>query len=335
MKKFDVPVVLFLFKRVDKPVEILRQVAKIAPSKLYLLSDGGRNEQEHEQVEQCRREIEAEITWECEVIKKYEQQNIGVYSNIGEGAKWVFQREKFAIFLEDDNLPELSFFRFCEELLAKYERDTRILWICGTNYLKEYEPVDNSSYVFTKNMMPCGWASWSEKFLEFYDGELNLWKKDHIKKQLKNEYAYKRLYYQDRYNFDYELDAKDSTGRFYSWDYQMSFSVRVHGMLAVVPKYNQIKNIGVDNDSTHGGNTLEDVMVQRFCGLPTKAMPFPLKHPDAVLMDRPFEEAVAKLILHPDFFALKSIVSRTLRQLLGVRKNESLSAFLKKRFFRK
>jgi hypothetical protein len=333
MQNFSVPIVLFLFKRIDKPLEVLKQIAKVAPAKIYLLSDGGRNEEEKRQVAQCREAIENGITWECEVIKKYEESNIGVYSNIAEGAKWVFQREKFAIFLEDDNLPEISFFRFCEEVLDKYKHDTRVLWICGTNYLKEYTPEDGASYVFTKNMMPCGWASWSDKFCKFYDGELVLWQNDYIKERIKDDYEYKKLYYQDKYNLDYELEAKKSLGRFYSWDYQMSFSMRAHNVCAIVPKYNQITNIGVDNDSTHGGNSLNDIMVERFCGIKTKEMIFPLKHPDALLIDKTFELSVAKIILNPEFYSFRSLTSRLIRRFLGVKKTESISSFVKSKLF--
>lgn len=335
MDPFNIPVVLFLFKRIDKPLEVIKQIAKVAPARLYLLADGGRTEEEKAQAAKCREAIEAAITWDCEVIKKYEPENIGVYANIAEGAKWVFEREKFAIFLEDDNWPELSFFKFCEAVLAKYQDDTRVLWICGTNYLKEYEPADGSSYVFSKNMMPCGWASWAHKFNKFYDGELTLWQNKYVQERIKGEYLYKKLYYQDKYNFDYELDAKATRGKFYSWDYQMSFSMRVHNVYAVVPKYNQIKNIGVDNDSTHGGNNLADVMVERFCGIQTKAMEFPLTHPQSVLLDVGFEVPVAKIILNPGFFSLRSRTSRFIRECLGIKKTQSIVSFIKSRFFGK
>lgn len=329
MEQFNIPIALFLFKRIDKPLEVIKQIAKVAPARLYLLADGGRTEEEKVQAAKCREAIEHAITWDCEVVKKYEHENIGVYSNIADGAKWVFEREKYAIFLEDDNLPELSFFRFCEDVLAKYHDDTRVLWICGTNYLKEYEPEDGSSYVFTKNMMPCGWASWADKFNKFYDGELELWQEKYVQGRLKGEYLYKKLYYQDKYNFEYELDAKKWRGKFYSWDYQMSFSMRVHNVCAVVPKFNQIKNIGVDNDSTHGGNSLEDVMVERFCGIETKLMDFPLKHPKSVLLDPKFEISVAKIILNPRFFSVRSVISRLIRRYLGIKKTQSIMGFLK------
>lgn len=329
VERFGIPVVLFLFKRIDKPLEVLKQIAKVAPAKLYLLSDGGRNAEEVALVEQCRQAIEGAITWDCEIVRRYQKNNVGVYSNIAEGAKWVFEREECAIFLEDDNLPEESFFKFCEDVLAKYEKDTRVLWVCGTNYLKEYEPEDGASYVFTKNMMPCGWASWADKFNAFYDGELTLWRNPYVRNRIKREYEYSRLYYQDEYNLDYELDAKKSIGRFYSWDYQMSFSMRAHNVYAIVPKYNQIKNIGVDADSTHGGHSMQDVMVERFCGLKTRAMEFPLRHPEALLIDLPFEVSVAKIILNPNFFSIRSIASRLIRDFLGVKKTESISNFIK------
>ncbi|XBG32960.1 hypothetical protein ABH853_08160 [Pseudomonas sp. 13.2] len=109
----------------------------------------------------------------------------------------------------------------------------------------------------------------------------------------------------------------------------MSFSIRAHNLYGIVPAYNQITNIGVDNHSTHGGTSMEDVMTERFCGLPTRPMEFPLRHPKALLIDDAFEVAVAKIILHPKFFSAKSRLSRAVRKLLGIRKTESILGYLK------
>jgi len=326
VKKFHIPIVLFLFKRVEKSKKIIERLVEIRPSKVYLLSDAGRTIEEQLRVEACRKSVEAAITWDCEIIKRYASENIGIYENIAGGAKWVFQREPCAIFLEDDNFPETTFFRFCEEILKKYESDYRVLWVCGTNYLKEYFPSDGSSYVFTKNMMPCGWASWSDKFMKFYDGELTLWKNKYIKGRLQKEYISKKHFIQDAYNLDYELDAVEKFGRFYSWDYQMAFSMRAHNMYAIVPKYNQIKNVGVDNESTHGG---KDLMAHRFCNLPTRPLEFPLTHPSAFLLDLTFEKRVSEIIVDPNFFKFKSYLSRCMKELLQMNKTESLSQYLK------
>ncbi|WP_318514006.1 hypothetical protein [Photobacterium leiognathi] len=326
---FNIPVALFIFKRKDSVLKILEVLAKVKPSKIYLLSDGGRNEDEKKIVDECRFAIEEAISWNCEIVKKYHTENVGVYSNIADGAKWVFSQEEKAIFLEDDNLPEETFFEYCECLLNKYRLDSRILWVCGSNYLEEVETSDNSSYFFTQNMLPCGWASWAYKFNNYYDGELKLWKSEYLKNRIKDEYLVKKLYKQDRYNIEYELEHKNKTGRFYSWDYQMSFSMRVHNVYAVVPKYNQIKNIGVDNNSTHGGNSLDNVMVERFCERKTKKLEFPLTHPQTVLIDIPLDKKLANIIIDPSFYSLKAIVSRTLRDVFKIDKSMSISTYFK------
>ena len=296
---FEIPVAIFIFKRIEKTLEIIERIARVKPSKIYIISDNGRNKEEIDLVRELREKVEKKINWDCTIIKKYAPTNIGVYENIANGAKWVLNKEESAIFLEDDNLPELTFFKFCQEMLERYKNDTRILWICGTNYLKKYDPQDGSSYVFTKHMLPCGWASWSHKFNKFYDGNLELWQDEYLNKRVRFENLDKILQRQDIANWDKELRLIKKGLKPNSWDYQMSFTMRVHGLYAIVPKYNQITNIGVDLDSIHGGTSFDNVMTKRFCGIETTKLEFPLKHPKAVLSDLNFEKRTAKIITLP------------------------------------
>lgn len=324
MEQFDIPIVLFFFKRAQKTVQILKKIAQIKPRKIYLISDGPRNEDEAKLVNECRHLVEGQISWECEVVKNYAETNQGVYNRIAGGALWVFTLEESAIFLEDDNLPELSFFPFCKELLEKYRDDSRILWICGTNYLKQYEPVDGSSYVFTKHMLPCGWASWGDKFTKFYDGKLELWKESDVKKKIEFSNYDKELMKQDMLHWDYESKRLDNSLRPNSWDYQMSFSIRAHGLYGIVPKYNQIRNIGVDMFSTHGGTSLSFEMTNRFCELETKTLEFPLKHPKIVLCDPEFEIKTSRIILDPFGVRLRRNFSALLKKILHLDKDFEL-----------
>ena len=288
MEGFDIPVVIFIFKR-EKAVEIINRIGQVKPKKLYILSDQGRNDEEKERVLECRKKVEAAIDWDCEIIKNYADENRGVYQNIGEGAKWVLRREKWAIFLEDDNLPEITFFEFCKEMLHKYENDTRILWVCGTNYLGEYTSKFGESYVFTKHMLPCGWASWSTKFELFYDGLLKNAEDEMVCDRMKKNYCNKRVYKQYRSLIMKEYERIKSGQRPVSWDYQMDFSIKANNLLGICPCRNQIKNIGVDSDSIHGGNTFDSVMTKRFCGMESYPLSFPLVHPTTVLVDDVFE----------------------------------------------
>ncbi len=334
MNTFNIPIAVFMFKRVEKTVQIVKQIGKVKPSKIYLIGDGPRNESERKNVKNCRSLVEACITWDCEIIRNYATENRGVYQNIAGGAKWVFEREEMAIFLEDDNFPELSFFQYCKELLEKYKNDTRILWICGTNYMQKYAPMDGSDYVFTQLMLPCGWASWAKKFVPFYDGEMKLYRDDYVRKQVAHEYTNKLLYEHDKPQWDKIVLDIDAGKNPRSWDYQMAFSLRVNNLYGIAPKYNLIRNIGADQESIHGGVSMENEMTQRFCEVPTYEMSFPLKHPRCVLIDSIFEAKTEQIIILPLRYRIKGKVVKLVKYLLFIDETQSLSATIRKRFRR-
>lgn len=331
MKQFDVPVVLFFFKRTEKTLLVVDRIAQVRPKKLYLISDGPRNEAERVNIEECRRRIEERIDWPCDVVKNYAEVNAGVYDRIGLGAQWVLRQEESAIFLEDDNLPELTFFQFCEEMLERYRDDTRVLWVCGTNYLKQYEPSDGSSYVFTKHMLPCGWASWCHKFEFFYEGDLKLWDDPYVRERICFEADNKSLMKQDVECWNRERNRILRQSKPNSWDYQMSFTLRAHGLYGVVPKFNQIKNIGVDEHSIHGGTSFSNIMIRRFCGLPTKQLSFPLVHPKLVVSDVRFEKLIGAVILLPLRYRIKGYVNKILKKLLFIEGEKSLIGEVRRR----
>ena len=322
--KFTVPVVLLLFKRRDAALRIIDRLRAAEVSKLYILADQGRNKAEREKVWETRTAVEQAIDWDCEVIKNYAEENRGVYGNIALGAKWVFAREKWAIFLEDDNLPELTFFPYCEELLKRYEEDQRVLWICGTNYLGRYQPDNKVSYMFTKHMLPCGWASWSDKFLKYYDGEAKALDDAWVEERFVNDFPSKEM--SDVYITPLKKYRKAlATGKNpASWDYQMCLSVRVNSMYGISPVCNQIKNIGVDDNSEHGGNSMARIMTRGFCGMESYPLEFPLRHPKVVITDLNYEKAVDKIVTPPFSMQLRHQIAKRIKKVIGMDENRSL-----------
>lgn len=330
MAQFDIPVVIFIFKR-KKAVDVINRIQQVHPSKIYILADYGRNDEEKKLADECRALVEQAITWDCQVIKKYAAENIGVYENIAEGAKWVLRQEKWAIFLEDDNLPEITFFQFCQEMLQRYETDTRILWICGTNYFGKYVPADGVSYMFTRHMLPCGWATWSSKFERFYNGDLSLCENKTIVARVKSVYCNKKVFYQYQRSWMGEYERIVRGERPTSWDYQMDFSIKANGLYGICPQSNQIRNIGVDSDSTHGGVSFKYEMTRRFCGMQSYPLEFPLVHPTTVLPDADFEKAIGKIILFPYHIRIKAKISNLLRKIFHIPNELSVQMFIKNR----
>jgi hypothetical protein len=301
---FNIPIVLFFFKRLTKTLKVLEVIRKVKPKILYLFSDGPRNSEEFRSIQFLRTEIEKFIDWPCEVIKYYSDSNQGVFKQIGLGALKVFSQEKFAIFLEDDNLPTLSFFYYCEELLFKYQNDNKILWICGTNYTHNPDLSYVSDYFFSQHLFPCGWASWANKFSKYYQTDFLKLNRSTLAKIYKL-YNNKTLFNIDVENWNKEIINKKLHGKYISWDYHMSFTLRLFDLYGIVPIKNQIKNIGVDDDSIHGGTSTSNVMVQRLTSMDHYELNFPLVHPNKVDLNYKFENKTSLILIPPIFYRIK------------------------------
>ena len=57
MEQFNIPVVLFCFKRTDTTKRVLEAIRKVQPRKMYILADQGRTAQEKKKWQQLA------VTW--------------------------------------------------------------------------------------------------------------------------------------------------------------------------------------------------------------------------------------------------------------------------------
>ena len=159
MSKNNYAVLILFFARPETLSQVFEQVRKAKPLKLFLYQDGpreGRNDLEG--IQKCR-EIVENIDWECEVHKWYQDKNVGCDPSEYLSQKWAFSYVDKCIILEDDDVPSLSFFPFCQELLDRYENDERISMIAGMNH-EEVSTDVPYDYFFTTNVSIWGWATW-------------------------------------------------------------------------------------------------------------------------------------------------------------------------------
>ena len=329
MKSFNIPVVLFTFKRSDTVLRIIDVLRLSEPKKIYLFSDGPRKEDEKEQILLAREAIIKAIDWDCELIKVFHEKNVGVFGQIGLGAKYVFEKEEKAIFIEDDNLPSPTFLQYCEEMLNKYENEEKVGWVCGTNYESTSEYLD-TDYVFTKNMLPCGWASWSRKFLKYYQFDFSLLKSRRNVRQIKRNYEMKALYRQQMRNYKAELYRETHNMRYASWDFHMAMSIRYFDLFGIAPKINQIRNIGVDALSSHGGTTMSHPNTDKFCEIPVGELKFPLKGPEMIEINKEFEKNTNKIILVPKMIRFLAPFITLVKKVLRIYPDKSLYSVFRK-----
>ncbi len=114
------------------PGRVFEAIANVRPERLLLIADGPRPNKPGE-AEACQqvREIVSCVDWPCDVSTNFADQNLGCQERMISGFDWVFSLVEEAILLEDDCLPDPSFFFFCQEMLTRYRNDSRIAMITG------------------------------------------------------------------------------------------------------------------------------------------------------------------------------------------------------------
>jgi len=245
MKSYKVqnPILIRFFNRPDKLKKLMKVIKKVRPSKLYLLSDGPRDERDKKLVDEARL-IASNIDWTCTVKKKFSKKNLGGALAGYSGIHWFFSSVHQGIVLEDDNIPNISFFKFCDDLLKYYKNDKRIGMITGNNF-QNSKWRGNGSYYFSKYIHCWGWASWRRSFSNWKLVPKNWF--EIKKKLLKNES------YHDKYEEKYweKIFNKLCTNKKVHWDYSLLLHFWRKKYLTVTPNSNLVSNIGFGEDSTN------------------------------------------------------------------------------------
>ena len=119
------PVAFIIFKRPEETQRVFAEIRKVKPAKLLVVADGPRLDRPGEDL-QCAaaRAIIDRVDWECEVLRNYADTNLGCRDRVSSGLDWVFDTVEEAIIIEDDCLPDPTFFRFAEELLERYRDES-------------------------------------------------------------------------------------------------------------------------------------------------------------------------------------------------------------------
>lgn len=280
----EVPVMLCTFTRLDTTKMVFEQIRKVKPKKLYLVSDGPREShpEDKEKIEAVHEYIEGNIDWDCEVLKNYSDVNLGCGKRMPTGISWVFEHEERAVFLEDDCVPEISFFRYCEEMLEKYEDNEQILLISGNNPIAFKNWFGKFDYGFSKLPGTWGWASWRTKWLN-YDYDMKSWP------EKKSSFDWKRIYpTRARWTYLAEFDTVYKH-EYDAWDYQVTYMLAVNDGLVVAPGKNQVRNAGFSAEGSTHTVTIPEWMDQ-------KSVPFefPLVAPSEVKWNRDYDNYFMK-----------------------------------------
>ncbi|WP_315814284.1 hypothetical protein [Paraflavitalea speifideaquila] len=252
----EAPVLLVTFNRPDYTRQVIDQLRKARTARLYVFNDGPRTDNQTDRDARVAiRSLLQEIDWPCALQMNFPDQNLGCAKGVSSAISWVFEQEDRAIILEDDTVPSLAFFTYCNELLERYKNNTEVWMLSGNNYNEEY--AIPASYTFSRSAIHIwGWATWKRSW-SHYDISLDAWpsffKTGGFNKLFNNTTDVN--FWTQRYQ---QLYAHKETITRKTWDYQFVLSLHTNGGLCAVPGKNLVTNIGHTGEHTDGVHSMHN-----------------------------------------------------------------------------
>lgn len=271
--QLNAPVALFIYNRPNKLERMLEVLRIVKPKRLFVIADGAREDAEGDS-EKCEatRALLRRVDWECHLQTEMAESNLGIKARVESGLRWVFEKVEEAIILEDDCLPDPTFFRFCQELLECYKDNDKVMCISGDNFTFR-EDISCYSYLFSRYTITWGWATWRRAW-QHYDPVTSGWGTPEAYKWLANYLGDGKAFEYWKFIFDTNASTLEN------WDQAWILSCWRDNGLCIQPNVNLVSNIGFGADATHTKMTSHTQ-----ANVPTKPMGFPLVHPPEVARD--------------------------------------------------
>jgi len=286
------PVVVIAFNRPDLTARLVDALRKVEPERVFVVCDGPRagRADDAERTAAVRRLFD-ELDWPVEVHRRYAPANLGCEANVELGLDWVFAQVDRAIVLEDDCIPDPTFFDFCEELLDRYAGDGRVWQLAGNRHDVPAAAFGADSYAFSSWASVWGWATWADRWRRHRAA----FPRDHrpgpdgaapVRTSPVRIPPGTLVTRGGRRHFAEAATSTDVVT--HGWDKHWWISILAVGGLAVTPSVNLVENAGFGVDATHG--TSDRPME------PAQAMPFPLHHPASVTLNADVERELELLL---------------------------------------
>jgi hypothetical protein len=282
----------------------------VKPLKLYVAADGARTEKEGE-TELCNeaRNVAMQmVDWDCEVHTLFRDTNLGCARAVAGGISWFFEHEEMGIIIEDDCLPDPSFFLFCSLMLDHFKHDERVMHISGFRDLDD--GAQQFSYYFSYYPRIWGWATWRRAWKLYSLHPPN--PSPELKSRIISTYFYGHQNAGERWFMDFQK----SYARLSSWDYQWCLTIWTQHGLSVNASLPLIKNIGFDSRGTH---TTDTASASDLSAIQIRSFKAPVIHPLSSVPHyhndiRAFERHLSPTLLTRAQLKLNSVMQRAIKR---------------------
>jgi hypothetical protein len=239
------PICLFVYKRLSETrqtVESLQENFLAGESELFIFSDGYKNENDIDKVNQVREYIKT-ISGLKKITIFESPTNNGLANSIIAGVTQIIERYGKVIVLEDDLILSVNFLVYMNHALNFYKREEKIFSISGYSDRVNVEKKYKYDIYFLERSHSWGWATWKNRW-ETIDWEIKDFAKFRASKQQQKAFNKYGSELSDMLKF-----AKE--GKVNSWFIRFVYNQFRQNRLTVYPLLSKVYNNGFHNDATH------------------------------------------------------------------------------------
>lgn len=242
------PIVTFVYNRAEHAkgmLESLSRCKEAKESKLYIFSDGAKNEEAAEKVAAVRKYINSDSIksrfGEVKVVEA--EKNKGLAKSVITGVDMVIKKYGRVIVVEDDNEVSEDFLGFMNGALEFYEKNNKIWSIGGyTPPIKFPEDYKHDVFLMGRGSS-YAWATWLDRWkrIDWDVKDYDKFKNDKEKRRAFNKYGNDRSDMLDR-----QMNRKID-----SWAIRFTYFAFKNNMYSILPVKTRVKNVGNDGSGTH------------------------------------------------------------------------------------
>lgn len=252
------PIVFFTYNRPKHTIQTLEALKRnvlAENTRIYIFSDGPRNEKDKEKVEEIRKYLE-NLSGFKEVYLTKRENNVGLAANIVYGVTTLVEKYGKVIVIEDDILTTKYFLQYMNDALEIYKNDEQVMAVSSFAGFENKEGLPPT--YFSKYFSCWGWATWQRAWQYF---ERN------PEKQLK-EYTPEKRKEIDWNGWD-GIKA-NAEGKMNTWALFFDLAIAKQKGIVFYSKYDLCKNTGADGSGEHPATSvyyrgdMPDIEVKQF-----------------------------------------------------------------------
>ncbi|QCU73927.1 glycosyltransferase [Pseudoalteromonas distincta] len=239
------PICLFTYNRLEETKLTVKHLQKndlAIESKLYIFSDGAKNESSVNSVEAVRQYLKT-VDGFAQVKVIEAPTNKGLAKSIITGVSQVINEYGSVIVLEDDLITATNFLSYMNQALDFYQAQEKVWSVSGFSFPIKYDPDYRFDNSFGVRASSWGWATWKNRW------ELVDWDVSDYADFINNNVA-KRAFNRGGSDMCKMLDNQ-ITGKINSWAIRFCYAQFKQGQFDVYPVKSKVQNIGFSKNASN------------------------------------------------------------------------------------